>query len=199
MKDDRNEITERKSAGEFSELLRLRDGAVFERFEKDADLSEYLREHVNVEKFLEYCKVCSNYGHNWSCSPFDFDPMTIWQAYRSFRIVTYRFRPEEGMSVSDAEKLILRMKDVFMTDVRSMEEENAESLALFAGTCNLCRECARISGSPCRNPKKMRHSIESIGGDVGKTVKDLFDIDILWGTKDSLPEYYVLCGGLLMK
>ena len=183
----------------FETEVRTEGGTRVERFEKDIPLSEYMKDHVDPAKFLGFCKECSNYGKNWSCSPFDFDPMQIWNAYSLFKVITYRFYPEEGMDTKEAEELNERLKKAFIRDVSSVERSIPGSLSLFAGTCSLCAKCAKESGEKCRFPEKMRHSIESIGGDVGKTIKDFFNIDIKWGTKDSLPEYYVLCGGVLIR
>ena len=44
----------------------------------------------------------------------------------------------------------------------------------------------------------MCYSIESIGGNVAKTIEDLCGIEIEWVEGDSLPEHFVLVGGLLM-
>ena len=43
----------------------------------DVDVSEYYDKYVDIEKFLEICKECDQYGNNWGCPPFDFDPNEI--------------------------------------------------------------------------------------------------------------------------
>ncbi len=45
-------------------------------------------------------------------------------------------------------------------------------MSLSSGACLHCKnaECTRLSGKPCRFQDKMRYSIESLGGNVGKTV-----------------------------
>ena len=177
----------------------VRAGTDVIRYEKDVPVREYIREHVDVEKFLGFCKTCSNYGKNWSCSPFDYDPMEIWNRYDLFKVITYRFSPEPGMDTESAAAMIEKLKKEFMKDASEIEERIPGSYALFAGTCSYCAVCAKETGEPCRNPGKMRHSIESIGGDVGRTIRDLFDIEIRWGSRDALPEYYVLCGGILIR
>ena len=78
-----------------------------------------------------------------------------------------------------------------------LEKEYADSLALFLGHCDLCIVCGRVKGENCYYPLKMRHSIESIGGNVDKIIEDLFSFKILWPSKDKLPEYIFYVGGLL--
>lgn len=36
----------------------------------DVDVSEYYDKYVDIEKFLEICKECDQYGNNWGCPPF---------------------------------------------------------------------------------------------------------------------------------
>ena len=33
----------------------------------DVDVSEYYDKYVDIEKFLEICKECDQYGNNWGC------------------------------------------------------------------------------------------------------------------------------------
>ena len=46
--------------------------------EVSVPVAEYLRGYVDMPKFLVFCKACPNYGHIWSCLPFDFDHMEMW-------------------------------------------------------------------------------------------------------------------------
>ena len=43
----------------------------------------------------------------------------------------------------------------------------------------------------------MRYSIESLGGDVGKTTKDLLGLELKWMTEGRMPEHFILVNGLL--
>ena len=51
-----------------------------EQLTADLDVDEYYEKYVDVEKYLEYCKECSDYATNWSCPPYDFDPNDIWKS-----------------------------------------------------------------------------------------------------------------------
>lgn len=73
------------------------------------------------------------------------------------------------------------------------------SKALAAQECTLCKKCARLSGHPCVHPDKMRYALESLGMLAVKMVKDCFGFDILWSDGTSIPEYYLLVGGILEK
>ena len=48
--------------------------------------ADFVKEFVQVEKFLSACQQCPNYNTRWTCPPFDFDPMTIWRGYTTLRL-----------------------------------------------------------------------------------------------------------------
>ena len=48
--------------------------------------ADFVKEFVQVEKFLLACQQCPNYNTRWTCPPFDFDPMTIWSGYTTLRL-----------------------------------------------------------------------------------------------------------------
>ena len=93
------------------------------------------------------------------------------------------------------------VKEKITAELFEMENTNPGSVSLSAGSCSLCGKgnCTRPSGAPCRYPDKMRYSIESLGGNVGKTVHDLLGIQLEWIEEGKVPSYFVLVGGLLEK
>ena len=44
-------------------------------------VSDYVRDYVDVPRFLECCRACHNYSSKWSCPPYDFDPLSLWGTY----------------------------------------------------------------------------------------------------------------------
>ena len=87
-----------------------------------------------------------------------------------------------------------------VTDVESyLEQSLPGSFSLSAGECEECEHCTRPEGKPCRKPDKLRYSIESLGGNVGKTISRLCGIEIEWIEEGKIPEHFVLVGGLLEK
>ena len=73
------------------------------------------------------------------------------------------------------------------------------SMSLAAQECNLCKKCARLVGKPCVHPDSMRYALESLGMLAVKMVPDCFGFDILWSDGKSIPQYYLLVGGLLTR
>ena len=170
-----------------------------QRFEKEIDIDSYIENYVNIEEFLECCKRCPNYNNVWSCPPYDFDPMDIWRAYKSLVVAGYQLtfgedRAQEGMT-----EALWEVKQKLADELFIEEERVPGSMSLSAGSCQICKGCSKPEGKPCRFPDKMRYSIESIGGNVGKTISSLCGIEIEWIEEGKLPEHFVLVGGLLKK
>ena len=169
----------------------------------DVDVAEFVERYVDVEKFQGLCKDCEDYGNNWSCPPFDFEVMDVWNYFEKFKIIAFKidFDEEElSMEYSDKEldfilKRLERMKVKLMNDIYVLEDEN--SYALFLGKCNLCMKCTREFGMPCKMPFKMRYSIESLGGNVDQCIEDIFGFEIKYAQNNHLPEYLIFAGGLL--
>ncbi len=167
------------------------------RTETDVPMQEYLAGCVNVGYFLEMCKACPNYNSRWSCPSFDFDPMEIWSRYSRLHLVAYRLVPQPGQTVQAMLDAHSAEKVRMVEELTQMEAAVPGSLALWAGTCGLCARRARADGAPCRRPTEMRHSIEALGGDVGKTAERYLGRPVLWIRGQTLPEYLMLIGGLL--
>ncbi|MCI7327651.1 MAG: DUF2284 domain-containing protein [Hornefia butyriciproducens] len=170
-----------------------------ERFEKETDIVSYIDGYVNVEEFLPRCMECGSYGRVWSCPPFQFDPMELWRSYRRILIQGYRLSFGEDRTKETMTEALWKVKEQLSEELFVQEREFPGSLALSAGSCQLCEGCTRPEGVPCRNKERMRHSIESLGGDVGKTLSELCGIQLEWVRGDRLPSHFVLCGALLKK
>lgn len=179
-----------------------------EPLENQISASDYVRDYVDVPRFLECCRACPNYGNKWSCPPYDFNPLDLWAEYKTLRLFGTKITlgeksrlknyddPEtreslRGMFVAEKKKLLGR--------VLALEKENTGSRALSAGSCDICRECAKKSGEPCRRSEKMRYSIEALGGNVGKTAEKLLGVEIKWAADGKLPGYFMLVCGILTK
>ena len=67
------------------------------------------------------------------------------------------------------------------------------------GKCYKCDECTRKQSKKCRYENDLRYSIESLGGNVDKLSKDLFNIELKWAQRGKLPQYYFNSIGLLTK
>lgn len=165
---------------------------------------EYIRDYINIEEFLGFCRQCPSYGKVWSCPPYDFDLMEIWRSYDTLHIEGVVIElPEEETCIERTpeeiriiEQNILGIEKSLLSDkLYSMEDGN--SLSLSAGCCTICTGCTRPSGKECRHADRMRYSLESLGANVGLTCSKLLGINLEWVTENHLPHRICLISGLL--
>ncbi|MCC7554139.1 MAG: DUF2284 domain-containing protein [Methanobacteriaceae archaeon] len=177
-----------------------------EEFTAKISADDYIKDFVDVDYFLEFCKSCPNYERNWGCPPFNFDPLELWKKYDNLLIIGVKISFDDDISnkkyssdeLSNIISKSLRFeKNKLFNKLMQMEKELENSVCLSAGTCNLCKECVRIKNEECIHPDKLRHSMESLGANVQKTIEELLNIKINWINDYKLPKYLTLCGGLL--
>lgn len=163
---------------------------------------------VNIPRFLDCCRSCPNFGQVWSCPPYSFDPLSIWNSYDTVQIccrqicfndeaLQIAYPPQELGQIS--KELLQREQDALLEKMMELERQNRGSMALAAGSCAACApmDCSRKTGGCCRHPEKIRYSLESLGADVGRIVEEQFGLKMLWGQEGHLPEYYLLVAGIL--
>ena len=173
-----------------------------ERFSATCSAADFTSSCVDIPKFLAFCRDCPNYGKNWMCPPFDFDPADIWRSYEKVRLVVLQIKPEGVGKGGNAEERAFRIigaeKKKLLLELLEEEKKIKGSLSFFAGSCKLCAKCAREDGLPCRRPEMARHSIESIGADVSAALKKYLGLEICWIKDGKMPEYLTLAAALLL-
>lgn len=170
------------------------------RFEAECGLDGFVAACVDVPKFQKFCRECPSYGKSWMCPPFSFDPMDIWRGYERIKLIGVQISidyPSEDIANEAVGEVLKAEKTKLMNELWAAEREVPGSLGLFAGSCSLCKPCAREAGEPCRIPERARHSIESIGADVSIAVKNYLGIEIKWAANGRQPEYYTLVAAIM--
>ena len=176
----------------------------------ELSITEYLEKYVDVETFLECCKTCPNYNKIWSCPTYDFDVLDYWKQYQTIALYGHQIVFDESAknkqyTQEDLDNLIdsvvSKEKQILTDHLLLLEKEYPGSISLSAGSCQLCgpNNCTKTEGLPCRHPEKLRYSIESLGGNVGKTISNSFHIELEWVEEGKLPNHFVLVCGLLKK
>ena len=170
----------------------------------DVDVQQFYDEYVDFEKISKLCiEEQEMLGYNWNYPPFDFDVDDIWNSYGKLKIIAFKidFSAEELEHTFSEEELDFvlkrfeRLKVKLMNEIYMLEDES--SLGLYLGKCNLCMRCTREFGAPCKMPFKMRYSLESLGSEVDRAVKEILGYEILYAHDGKLPEYLIFVGGLL--
>lgn len=173
---------------------------IIQRIEKEIPVEEYLEDYVAVEEFLECCKACPNYEKLWACPSYDFDVMEYWKNYRMLRVVACKIQFQPETTSERAMEIMEEVKGDMSRELYEEEKKYPGSISLSAGSCNICgpAQCTRPKGEPCRHPQLLRYSLESLGGNVGHTVRKLMGIRLEWMEEGKVPSYFVLAAGLLL-
>lgn len=170
-----------------------------DRREAVVDVADHMRGGVDVERFAKLCAQCPNFGERWSCPPFDFDPVErYWSRYRVMRVLADVIVPERRITIAESVELLADVKMAMLDEMLELECKFPGSVALSAGSCRLCADCAKLTGEPCRQPDRMRHSIEALGGDVGLICERYLGLTIEWGKDGHAPPRLTLVGALLV-
>lgn len=166
-----------------------------ESYSADISVGDYIERFRDPERFIEMCKQCRNYGRSWGCPPFDFDEEAYLRRYRLAHLMATKIIPlEERIPIDRSQELILPERRRIEADLLELERRYDGRAFAYVGKCLYCRgcDCARIIGRPCRHPDKVRPSLEAFGFDIGRTLEELFGIELHWGRDGFLPDYLVL-------
>lgn len=173
---------------------------------KEIPIEKLIKDYLDVQRFDACCAKCENYGKNWACPPFDFDPEELISRYGSILLYAKKAEPEcDRVFASDAElkdaweELLFPVDEALRRELLELEKACPESLALFSGGCNECETCTREKGLPCVRPELRRCSPEALGCDVLKIMDEVFGETAEWAANGRLPKKYLLLGGLLKK
>lgn len=169
-------------------------------------VSDYIEGYRDVDKFIGFCKECKQYNCSWVCPPFDFDTTAYISRYPWATIIGTKIRLDDNLRTqytpSEQQllggEIIWKVREILDDQLLALEKKYEESTAFFAGTCHRCLEgdCTHIQNKPCIHPEYLRHSLESLGFDLGRTASELLSIDMQWSADGSLPQYFVLISGL---
>ena len=169
---------------------------------------EFVRRYRDVERIAGYCRQCPGYGKCWACPPFDFDPATVTDGFKSVTvmgaIIEFDEATRAACTSADQGRAMGKhaMDEVWKTllpQLYKMERE-APGSRCFTFRCVLCPEgCTRPEGKPCRHPELMRYSLESVGFDLVAMTRDLLGIDLEWSTDGQLPKHITIISALFQQ
>lgn len=169
-----------------------------EDFTATLPAADYIACFRDAERFLGCCRACPNFGCSWGCPPFDYDVAELLGGYRSVLLIATKITPStSGLPLSASQALIRPERLRLETRLRELERRYHGRACAYIGQCLYCPEgsCTRPEGLPCRHPELVRPSLEAYGFDIGRTLDELFGIELKWGGKGLMPEYLTLvCG-----
>ncbi len=148
-------------------------------------LKDYIENYRDKPRFHALCEKCPNFSRTWTCPGEDTNFDYILEPYEFITIFASQFTTEVDF------KLLRQELDAKMIE---LEHKYEGSLVFYAGSCVLCESC--VKPEPCAKPELMRHSLEALGFDLGRTSSELLGIEIKWGEFGAKPEYYTLISAL---
>lgn len=167
-----------------------------EQFRIELTVEQFLKDYFEPEMTAARCRACSGFGKTWACPDFAFAPQDFWERFTTYTVLVERLWVADSADAEEAQERLQREKKGF--NRRMLELEKAcGGTALYAQECEACTTCARLDGEPCRLPQIMRYSIEALGGNAEKLIRDKLGFAMQWSHDGSVPEYYLLIGGLL--
>jgi len=126
------------------------------------------------EKIREKCKICENYGKNYSCPPYA--PTTKFFKKKYKKIFAYIFHMKNG----NVDKWEALARLVF--EYGKKLEKVLDGECLIAGNCKVCVRCSLETGKPCIHPRKKRYSFTGVGLNSEKLSK-ILNHKIVWNKK----------------
>lgn len=144
---------------------------------------------------------CVNYNRKWSCPPYS----PVYSLYaRNFEycILTlfscdlsqFNYVKTEYMKVKTSNSILKSQSDKLSRYL----EDRLLGIMLSNGSCRLCKPCTKkISLDTCRNPLKLRYSLESLGLNVEKISEEYFNHRLLWYKPRLSLDYSTVVSGVL--
>lgn len=170
-------------------------------------VADFVAEYVDVPRFAAMCKGCPSLGKTWACPPHESDPLLIWNRYQWLHLVATQlhFSADDQERTWQPAELISELggardaeKQRATAELVAKVGELSDTRVLYGGgACPVCEPCSRILGEPCPHPELIQYSIESLGGDVGRTATELLGIELHWAGPDRLPPAISVVLGVL--
>ena len=156
---------------------------------------DFIGRYRDVERIRQFCLQCPGYGKSWNCPPFDFDPRTLTDGFKTVRfigtVITFDQATRDacttpGQAASVGRQAMEQVWQQLLPRMHEMEREVPGSRC-FTFRCVLCPEgCTRPAGKPCRHPGQLRYSLESVGFDITAAAAAVLGIRLDWSTDGSL-------------
>lgn len=164
--------------------------------------SDELVRYEDKETFQNLCeKGCPTYNKKWACPPFSPSYSKYSKNYTSALIICFYiglgqfgYIKNDYLKVKAANSILKSRMDKFL---RSLEGQYGGKL-LSNGSCRLCKPCScKDKNSGCKEPDKMRYSMEALGLNVGEISKNVLNHELFWYRKNQLPLYTSVVSCLL--
>jgi predicted metal-binding protein len=161
-----------------------------------------LSQYEDKRYFSNLCENgCVNYNKKWSCPPYSPAYQAYSQNYEyclltlfSCDLSQFIYVKTEYMKVKTSNSILKSQSD----KLSRFLEDDLSGKMLSNGSCRLCKPCSKkVSADSCKNPLKLRYSLESLGLNVEKISQVFFNHQLLWYTSKVSPNYATVVSGIL--
>jgi predicted metal-binding protein len=161
-----------------------------------------LLQYENKITFENLCKEgCPNYDNKWACPPYSPAYSSYSKGYSKIFLMLF-FCTLNQFSYINSDFLKVKASNSIL---KAKIEKYLRKLEIIYhgkmisnGSCRLCKPCnIKKFKSECKRPSEMRFSMESLGVNVEKISKDLFDHELLWYRNKKIPLYTSVVSGIL--
>lgn len=156
--------------------------------------------YCNKERFDDLCRLgCPNYEKKWSCPPYSPSYIDFSSGYQFLCIVLLglnldklEYIKQDYLKIKAANSILKSRVDKALRICVNDSEKYVST-----GSCRLCKPCRKKLEKPCAHPTIRSFSFEALGVNVSTMVKEIFDFDLLWYKRGSIPSYTCVVAGLL--
>jgi len=146
---------------------------------------------INKELFTKKClESCRNFKQKYSCPPLSptfhnyIKEKTLLVLLLKINLDQFsKYKPFHRIKIANS--ILKSRADKIMRQM----EKHTNTKFISNGSCRLCKPCQKKLNKPCKHPKEMRFSLESLGINCNNLSTTLFNLPLLWYGNKTCPEY----------
>lgn len=146
-------------------------------------------------------KGCVSYGRKWSCPPFSPSFSDYSRGYPSCVLILFYCRLNQFHYIQSDYMKVRAANSILRSQTTKLAryfEEELSGRMLSGGSCRSCKTCAKVQDKDCKNPSKLRFSLEALGLNQDEISRDYFNHQLLRYENRKAPEYSTVLSGVLM-
>ncbi len=162
--------------------------------------SERLIKYEEKKKFDLLCKNgCPNYNKKWSCPPLSTSYSSFVSEYENIIVVVFSTKLDQFHYIKNDYLKVKAANTIMKSRIDKVLRSfiSNDRYYISTGSCRMCKPCKRKLNQPCAHPGEMTFSFEALGINVSEMISDLFDFELKWYKKNTLPEYTSVVAGII--
>lgn len=157
--------------------------------------------YQDKENLARLCaEGCPDYRTNWSCPPYSPAYADYAEKYQHLLLAVVSCDFSQFNHLPDSEQKARFANTVLRWAIEKplcSLEKKYSGWMLSSGICRLCTLCSCREEAPCKRPKEMRYSMESLGLHVSKICEDLLNHRLDWYSRGQTMQHISAVASLL--